>query len=377
MGTKRFFKFLNLLVIFLMVFSPVTNGVTIVTAQDRAGGVVELDGSVSVLSATSGQNIDVTHTTGSGANRLMLVGISWNSATTATSISSVSFTPSGESAIALEQVIVQKQASNNRYSAIYSLLDPPEGVSGTVRVNLSASISNGIVIGVANFSNVDQADPLGTPGGASSSSNNTTVTLTLGSLTGDELVFDNIFIGGNPPAAVTVGAGQTELTGWNVYSSNTRGAASTEQATSSSVTMSWTAAADSMWVTTAVPINPASAISSVEASAIPSDEAPTEGDTVTVTINIDMTNMLSPDDHLGAFTGSLSWDPGVLSYASDSDLLAGYTGAINLFSDHINFNGVKISGETGSINVLTITFDVIGAGDALLDLSFSVLTADT
>ncbi len=152
-------------------------------------------------------------------------------------------------------MITQKHGSNYRYSSIYSLLNPPGGQTGTDTVNFSASVSAGIVAGAANFAGVNQTTPLGTPGGAYSQSNDTTPTVTLSGLAGTELVFDNVFQGGSPPSDISVGAGQTPL--WNAKISNTRGAASTEQATGSSVTMSWTAASSSMWVTTAVPINPA------------------------------------------------------------------------------------------------------------------------
>ena len=212
---------------------------------------------VSTNALESGSSINVTHTTGIGDDRLLLVGVSWNSDQTDVPISSVTFTPDGSSSIALDPVIVQKHNSNNRYAAIYSLLDPPENVSGVVAVTFTASVGNGIVAGAVNFSAVNQVDPFGTAAGASSPSNNQTPTVTLNGLAGDELVFDTVFQGGNPPSALTPGAGQTQLGDWNLYQLNARGAASTEQALSDSVTMSWSAVDSSMWVIAAVPINPA------------------------------------------------------------------------------------------------------------------------
>ena len=78
MGTKRSIKILNLFVVFLMLFGPMMNGVTPVTAQDRAVGVV-LDGTPSSGTADGVSSIAIPHTTGSGENRLMLVGVSANS----------------------------------------------------------------------------------------------------------------------------------------------------------------------------------------------------------------------------------------------------------------------------------------------------------
>ncbi len=243
---------------FVLVFLLATLGAPPVRVQ--AAGIVELDGDVhSATAAANESNINISHTTGTGSDRLMLVGVSWNSGSTARTISSVTFSyGSGPTVLNFTEKIAQKHsvAANYRYSAIWYLVAPPSGETGTVTVTFSDTVSNGIVAGVANFKGVDQTTPLGTALGASSPSNNTTPTVTLTGLNGDELVFDNVFLGGNPPASLTVGADQTQLTGWNSTISNTRGAASTEQATGSSVTMSWTAASNSMWVIAAVPINP-------------------------------------------------------------------------------------------------------------------------
>ena len=218
-----------------------------------------LDGDVSSNTADGVSSIDIVdHTTGTGTDRLMLVGVSWNCGTTDRSISSVTFTPSGGSAIALDEVITQlgeNSSSDSRYSAIYSLLNPPSGVSGTVTVNFSGSVSNGIVAGVANFAGVNQTTPLGTPDGASATSSSSP-TLTLTGLDGDELVFDNVFQGASDETqTLAAGVDQTQL--WNAWIANTRAAASIKEATGNSVTMSWTADSASVWAIAVVPINPA------------------------------------------------------------------------------------------------------------------------
>jgi len=224
-------------------------------AMNPIEAAVTVDGAASSNSLASGISITFPHTTGAGTNRLMLVGVSWNSGTSASSISSVVFTPSVGSDLSLSPVVTRKHASQNRYSAIYSLLAPPSGVTGTVTVTFGASISNGIMAGAANFTGVHQTTSLGTTNGADGQSTAPSVALT--GLVGDELVFDNVFQGASASSqTLTVGANQTQL--WNpTYVANLRAAASIEQATSSSVTMSWTAASSSYWVIVAVPINPA------------------------------------------------------------------------------------------------------------------------
>ena len=219
---------------------------------------VTLDGTVSSNSDNNVSSVGISHTTGTGTNRLMLVGISWNCGTTNRTISSVTFTPNGGSATGLTEVITQfgYNTSNPRYSAIYRLLNPPSGQLGTVTVTFSGSVTNGIVAGVANFAGVDQTTPLGTPNGTGTDAQDDAPSVTLTGLTGDELVFDNVFMGASDVnQTLTLGPGQTQL--WTDWISNTRASSSTEQAAGSSVTMSWTAASVARWAIAAVPINPA------------------------------------------------------------------------------------------------------------------------
>ncbi len=233
------------------------------TATGSASGIVSLDGAVSSGTADDVSSISIPHTTGTGSNRLMLVGVSWNCGTADRTISSVTFTPSGGTAVAFTKVITQLgySTSNPRYSAIYSLVNPPSGQTGTVTIDFNGSVSNGILAGVANFAGVNQTLPLGTPFGANAQSANISISLT--GLTGNELIFDNAFLGSSSDTyTLTPGANQTQL--WNpAYVANIRSAASTKQATGSSVTMSWTASNSSYWAIAAVPVIPVGSLGNV------------------------------------------------------------------------------------------------------------------
>ena len=226
-------------------------------------GVVTQDGAYSTANGDEVGSISFAHTLGTGADRLLMVGVSWNSLSTATTISSVTFTPDGGGdAESLTPVITQQPSGQMRYSAIYSLLPDASlasGATGTVTVTFSASISNGIVAGAVNFQGVDQTTPLGTAVGAASTNNTTQLPLVaLTGLSGDELVFDNVFMGGTDSGqTIAPVSDQTEL--WNAFNPNTRGSASFEQAASSTVTMDWDAASNGWWAITAVPIVPAAA----------------------------------------------------------------------------------------------------------------------
>ena len=58
-------------------------------------GQPSLDGATSSVGTRNVSYVNVSHTTGTGLNRLMLVGISANSYNGRRTISSVTFTPSG------------------------------------------------------------------------------------------------------------------------------------------------------------------------------------------------------------------------------------------------------------------------------------------
>ena len=339
---RHLFTYPRLIVLALMwVSAPVFNAV----------GVVQLDGAVSTNMLSSGSSISISHTTGTGDNRLTLVGVSWNSGSSAQNISSVTFTPSGGSAINLTAVRTQQVAQTMyRYAAIYSLLNPSSGQAGTVKVTFGGSVANGTVVGVANFAGVDQTTSLGSSNGASAT--NTTPSLTLTGLNGDELVFDTVFIGGSPSPTLTNSTSQTRQ--WTNSISNASGAASTKQATGASVTMSWTASASGPWASVAVPIKPAA------------DTTPP-----TVTIN-QAAGQLDPTN-AAPINFSVVFSKPVTDFATGDVTLSGTAGATTAIvtGSSTNYN-VAVSGMTGSGTVIA----TIAAGVAH-DSSGNANTAST
>ena len=228
------------------------------TATFSTSGVgVFLDGAVSSGTADGVNSVTFAHTTGTGVNRLMLVGVASNSYNSAQTISSVTFTPNAGTAVPLTEVgTIENEAG--RLAAIYSLADPPNGVAGTVTVTYSGSVGYGIVAGAANFSGVNPADPLDdfvSAVGTEANAINVDVPTDP-----NDLVFDTIFLGAATPPSLSIGAGQSQL--WNASLDRTRGAASIEQAAGATTAMGWTASGGSTayyWAIGAVPINPAPA----------------------------------------------------------------------------------------------------------------------
>ena len=237
----------------LVIFSMLLGALGMPNSVAHAAAVVEGTPTVYSITSTTSNAISFAHTAGTGTDRLMLVGVSWNSNTNDSPITSVTFSYGvGPTVLTLNPVIARKNSAVYRYAAIYSLVNPPSGEAGTVTVTFANSVGSGIIAGATNFTGVDTTTPLGSPTGADATG--TAISVTVPGLAGDELVFDTVFLGGTSPT-ITVDPSQSQL--WNATVSNARGAGSTEQAAGSSVVMSWTGGASGPWVDIAVPIFPA------------------------------------------------------------------------------------------------------------------------
>ena len=210
-----------------LVTGPYTASVTFVPTDsanyDSVGGTVQVqvgatqpgnvttDGTpASATGAANATSVSFAHTTGSGSDRLLLVGLSWNCGSTDRTVASATFTPTSGPPIDLTLVKKQQAGTQLRYSAIYSLLNPSPSTLGTVTITFSGAVSNGIVAGAANFAGVDQANPLGVAAGAGSPSQTTTPTVILTGLEGDELVFDAVFQGGSSSSQTLDGRQRTD-----------------------------------------------------------------------------------------------------------------------------------------------------------------------
>ena len=224
-----------------------------------ATGTVAVDGAASTGAATEGTSgaaisaVTVSHAVGTGANRLLLAGLSYEDDNTeAFSVTAVQWV-AGSVTQSLTRVIRQT-SSEEAGSEIWSLVAPNSG-SGTLRVTVSGGTadSDAIYVGLANFTGVDQTAPLGTA--VSATGTGTSASVTVNSVLGG-LVFDTL--GLDDARTATVGTGQTAL--WNGFagtasSDGIRAAAGTKPG-AASVTLSYTVTSDT-WALCAVPIRPA------------------------------------------------------------------------------------------------------------------------
>jgi hypothetical protein len=187
----------------------------------------------------------ISHTTGSGDNRLMLVGVGiYRDESSNRHISAITY--AGQS---LTKYAERNNTDGTVRTEIWYLVNPPSGTANVV-INTSGSSAR-LITGIATFVGVDQTSPLGTAQTFGANSGNPTVTVT--SETGG-LVFDVTARDNN--GSWTPGAGQFER--WDLSNgSDLTGAGSTE-AGLASVVMSWTSDDNSQQISqAAVPIRPA------------------------------------------------------------------------------------------------------------------------
>lgn len=269
----------------------------------------------------------VSHTTGAGLNRLMLVGISQkNRLVTSVTYGGTPLTLVGESI-----------SSGNARMHIFSLINPPSGTANVV-VNLNSNPDKGIVVGVTTFTGVDQDTPLGIFNSAYNKSTSASVTVTSAS---DELVFDVVTVRGGTGSPAS---GQTQLWKLGTTQEIELGGGCTKPG-ASSVTMTWNIA-DNDWAIGAVSIKPAPAVTNVTFTQNPAVCTPLTikaGQTITVT------------NYVSILSGTMPASPNITAL-----LQYGSTNIINLTSPTYN-SGAGLLTWTG-----TLTSDVtVPAGQAI------------
>ena len=234
---------------------PVSTGLntTVSTGDLTSGGsgTVTIDATSSNYSSDPGStSFTVSHTTGSGTNRLMLVGISQRNR----NVTSVTY---GGTPLTL---VGENVNGTSGRMHMYMLLNPPSGTANVV-VNLDADPDRGIVVGVTTFTGVNQSTPLGTfaTANGSSSAASTTVNSANGELVFDVATYRNTTMAAN--------AGQTER--YNVYSGNEIYGGSSTKAGAASVNMGWAGSASQNWAIGAVSIKPSTGNNTITFTQLP------------------------------------------------------------------------------------------------------------
>jgi uncharacterized repeat protein (TIGR01451 family) len=207
-------------------------------------GAISLD-RVSTGSAAAASSLNVSHATGSGANRLMLVGVSLSDTNTSRQVNTITY--AGQS---LSLVGARRSPGNQQRVELWQLLAPPS-VTSNVVVSLNGTCQ-GFTVGVITFNGVHQGEPLGTYVSNLGSNANPSVTATsaAGELVLGHVVFkDGLTLNG--------GSGQTQR--WSrVDSGNRQRGAAAIRPGADTVTMSWSQPTNGVkpWAIGAVSIKP-------------------------------------------------------------------------------------------------------------------------
>ena len=232
---------------------------------------------VSTVTSSSGRFTSVSnvftfaHTTSTtGANELLLVGVSINVTNKTITEGVASMTYGGTSLAQLGSI---EDNANNVKMEMWYLYAPPTGTNNVViNLTVSAGKTDGVVAGAITFTGVDKTTPLGTFASAQGNSNTPSVSVATAS---NELVVDTLSIVANKTASA--GTGQTEQ--WNTTSisgtatgQDVLGSGSIKTGSGTgTTTMSWNLSGNTKWALGAISIKPAKADLSITKSASGTD----------------------------------------------------------------------------------------------------------
>ncbi len=188
-----------------------------------AVGGITFDSVTELADLDDNTTMSVSHTTGSGSNRFLIVFVSYFNSPGVT-ISGVTY-----NSIALTQAIgLDVLNVNNRIDAWY-LVAPATG-SNTLEVTFSGNAVS-TSLGVTTWTGVDQSTPISDTGSDTGVDPSAAVTIDSGDLLMDGIYFFT--------TTATVGTGQTER--WNTLRANDEvSSAGSTEGGSGSITMSWT-----------------------------------------------------------------------------------------------------------------------------------------
>lgn len=202
----------------------------------------------------SGTTVSLNHTTGSGNNRLMLVGVSTREryitvGTAGDGVTTVTY--DGNNLIYLGH----EQSNSEAVTYLFMLPDPPSGTNLPLSVTFTAALgaNNAAVIGIVTYSNVDLNNPVGSY--FSSPGNDASPTLTINSTKTNQIVF-NVLAATAANTTVTPNSGQTQR--WLQSTANRpTGGGYGRLGSATSTTFNYTLSSSQRWSLSGVAINPA------------------------------------------------------------------------------------------------------------------------
>lgn len=232
-------------------------------------------------SAIAGTTVTVSHTTGAGSNRLMLVGVSSRNRTITVGAPGEETTNVTYNGDPLIYVGIETD-DTDAMTYIFMMVNPPTGTFSVV-VTFSATLggNNAGIVGVTTYSNVNPITPVGAYTSAFGS--NTAPSLTIPSTTTSQTVFNVLAVGDD--ATITLNSGQTQRWLYDGALTNTRPTAGgyTRTGLAGSTALSYTLGTSRDWSLSGIAINPVP-VSDLEISKAVNFDKPFAGQTVTFTL---------------------------------------------------------------------------------------------
>jgi hypothetical protein len=169
-------------------------------------GAIVIDNTGQTAKGAETTSVTITNfVVGAGANRLLLVGVSWRQGSDTNHPTGVTF-----GATALAESGEYFDNSNDNRGVSFWYLIAPASTTANIVVTFSADNNRGVVIGAASFTGVHQTTPLGTFAHDRSASG-TTPAITLTSATATDVGFAVLTTSmGGTDATFTVDSGQTQ-----------------------------------------------------------------------------------------------------------------------------------------------------------------------
>lgn len=331
-------------------------------------GVGFVKGQVTVDATSTGsedrnnaKTITVSHTTGTGNNPLMIVGVSHREA------GEITVTYNDDALIEYGHEI----SSANALTHVFYMINPPSGTFDVIVTITPGDFDQGGIVGVMTFSGVDQNTPLNTFTSLYGSSTNPTLN-NIPTAT-NELVYNVVAL--RQTDLTGVGAGQTSR--WNIPSGDDmRGGGSTKPGPGATTSMSWTSASGD-WSMSAVSIK---STPSADLSITKTVNNSTPYISETVTFTLTASNFAGPGNSLNTVVDDLL--PSGFTFVSASTVTGSYNAGTGVWdigtlntSATATLSITAVVNKTGDYsNTATITGDVID-NDPINNTATSSITA--
>ena len=228
-----------------------TTASTAVLGGSGGTGAIAVDATSYTNAAATATTLTIRHATGSGVNRLMLVGIGFGQSSTGVGGATVSTVKYGSQSLTRLTAVQDTGSTVRTRTEIWQLLNPD---AGTTNVVITLSAAKNVAAGVMTFTGVDQAAPFSRTNSNFESTGSIMASNVIASAAG-ELVFQSADVDGDG-TATTFTPLNSITSRWFTNSANQTHSLGSTKAGAASVTNAWRWTTSQQWSAAAVSIKP-------------------------------------------------------------------------------------------------------------------------